>query len=101
MPSCKPKNKIACASSTEHRGRVLRGSDRSAEHGLAQTAAGRRQYEKEYGRPSQAPPASARPCSTLDLRFVNPQPCFQIEIVPERCPKSTHQDNESGYFYLM
>ena len=58
MPSCKPKNKIACASSTEHRGRVLRGSDRSAEHGLAQTAAGRRQYEKEYGRPSQAPPAS-------------------------------------------
>jgi hypothetical protein len=46
------------------------------------------------------PPASARPCSTLDLRFVNPQPCFEIEIVPERCPKSTHQENESGYFYL-
>jgi hypothetical protein len=44
------------------------------------------------------PPASARQCSTLDLRFVNPQPCFQIEIVRERCPKSTHQDNESGYF---
>jgi len=46
----------------------------------------------------QSPPASARPCSTLDLRFVNPQPCFQIEIVPERCQKSTDQDNESGYF---
>ena len=30
------------------------------------------------------PPASARPCSTLDLRFVNPRPCFQIEIVRER-----------------
>ena len=47
------------------------------------------------------PPASARPCSTLDLRFVNPQPCFEIAIVPERCPKSTHQENESGYFYRM
>ena len=55
MPRCKPKNKIACASSAEHRGRVLRGSDRSAEYRLAQTATGRRQYEREYGRPSQAP----------------------------------------------
>jgi hypothetical protein len=24
-----------------------------------------------------------------------------FEIVPERCTKSTHQENESGYFYLM
>ena len=47
------------------------------------------------------PPASARPCSTLDLRFVNPQPWLEIEIVPERCPKSTHQINHSGYFILV
>ena len=44
------------------------------------------------------PPASARLCSTLDLRFVNQQRCFQIEIVRERCPKSTQQVNELGYF---
>ena len=71
MPSRKPKNKIACASSTEHRGRVLRGSDRSAEYGLAQTAAGRRQYEKEYGRPSKPPGERA---TMLDLRLEVRQP---------------------------
>ena len=26
------------------------------------------------------PPASARPCSTLDLRFVNPQPVFRSKL---------------------
>jgi hypothetical protein len=26
--------------------------------------------------------------SKCRLRFVNPQPCFQIEIVPERCQKA-------------
>jgi hypothetical protein len=31
MQPCTPPNKIACASSDEHRGQVLRGSDRSAE----------------------------------------------------------------------
>ena len=36
------------------------------------------------------PPASARPCSTLDLGFVNPQLCFQIEMVRGRCLKSTY-----------
>jgi hypothetical protein len=35
MPSCKPSNRIACASSVEQRGRVLRGSDRSAKSELA------------------------------------------------------------------
>ena len=30
MPSCKPKNRTACANKNEYRGRVLRGSDRSA-----------------------------------------------------------------------
>ena len=65
--------------------------------GWPQTAAWRRQYERDMGA-HHKPPASARPCSTLDLRFVNPQPCFQIEIVRGRCPKSTHQVNESGYF---
>ena len=74
MPSRKPKNKIACASSTEHRGRVLRGSDRSAEYGLAQTAAA---YEKEE-RPSQAPGERA---TMLDLRLEVRQPAA---VFPDR-----------------
>ena len=37
----------------------------------------------------------------VPFRSIPTEPCFEIEIVPERCPKSTHQENESGYFYLM
>src|SRR5262249_31793449 len=52
--------------------------------------ASRRQYERKMGAHHTHPPASARQCSTLDLRLVNPLTCFQIELVRGRCLKSTY-----------
>ena len=58
MPSCKPKNRTACASRDEYRGRVLRGSDRSAHSRLCPNCCfGQviRKPQNNYGRSSQAP----------------------------------------------
>jgi hypothetical protein len=58
MPSCKPKNRTACANKNEYRGRVLRGSDRSAHSRLCPNCCfGQviRKPQNNYGRSSQAP----------------------------------------------
>ena len=58
MPSGKPKNKTACASRDEYRGRVLRGSDRSAHSRLGPNCCfGQviRKPQNNYGRSSQTP----------------------------------------------
>jgi site-specific DNA recombinase len=58
MPSCKPKNRTACANKNEYRGRVLRGSDRSAHSRLGPNCCfGQviRKPQNNYGRSSQAP----------------------------------------------
>ena len=59
MPSCKPKNRTACANKNEYRSRVLRGSDRSAHSRLGPNCCfGQviRKPQNNYGRSSQAPP---------------------------------------------
>jgi len=58
--------------------------------------ASRRQYKRKMGAHHTHPPASARPCSTLDLRLVNPLTCFQIKMVRGRCLKSTYSRPKSS-----
>src|SRR6516164_5577450 len=54
MPPCKSRNRIACASSDEHRGRAPRDSDRSAaELGLRPNYGFDQRIWKWYGRSSQ------------------------------------------------
>jgi hypothetical protein len=58
MRSCKPKNRTACANKNEYRGRVLRGSDRSAHSRPSPNCCfGQviRKSPNNYGRSSQAP----------------------------------------------
>ena len=93
MQSCKPKNRTARANKNEYRGRVLRGSDRSAHSRPSPNCCfGQviRKPQNNYGRSSQAPPASARTCSIYNSRSVNPVVASNIEIVRGRCQKITH-----------
>ena len=63
MRSCKPKNRTACANRNEYRGRVLRGSDRSARSRLGPNCCfGQviRKPQNNYGRSSQAPRRASR-----------------------------------------
>src|SRR5260370_792841 len=94
MRPCTATNKIACASSDECRGRVLRGSDRSADSGLAPNLF---EYVRErYGRPSQSP--GERPIM-LHLRAEIRQSCAGVKPrnVRGRCPKSTHSRTTVPY----
>jgi hypothetical protein len=90
MLSCTPKNKSACASSDEGRCRILRGSDRSAESGLAPNCLGQIMSES-YERPS-LPPASAQSCSTSEPSFVNPLVTSNLEMFVGVAKKPQHLD---------
>jgi hypothetical protein len=92
MPSCRPKDRTACANRTEYRGRVLRGSDRSADSRPGPNCCfGQiiRKPQNNDGRSSQAP--GERP-NMFDLRPAGRQPggSINIEIVRGRCQKITH-----------
>jgi hypothetical protein len=90
MPSGKPKNKTACASRDEYRGRVLRGSDRSAHSRLGPNCGQViRKPQNNYGRSSQ-PPGERPDMFDLWLEIRQSGGGIKHRNVRGRCLKITH-----------
>jgi len=90
MLSCTPKNKSACASSDEGRCRILRGSDRSAESGLAPNCFGQIMSES-YERPSLTPRRATNHAPS-EPGFVNPVATSNLEMFVGVAKKPQHLD---------